>query len=321
MTGAGTAPPAAVAASSEQTQLGQGVRWDDRRFELLRVDILAHRFYRDQIRGDGSLVPVTTYRLPWPVGVVAPVKGEGGWLLGAGRGIVHLQPDGTYRVVHTEVAPPRSRMNDGGCDPHGRFWVGAVADDHRRGGGSLYRLSRDGQVDQVLDDLAIPNGIVWTEDGTTMYLADGGVGVVYAFTFSAADGSLSDQREHISVPPDIGVPDGMTIDASGDLWVAIWGGGRVHRYAPDGTLRDVVPIPAQQTTCCAFAGAAQNLLYVTTATEGWTDEERQSDPAAGLVYLVSPGAGGRSTAPFAPEPAWWATVPGAVGAAIVEGAA
>ena len=307
-----------MACTTEQTELGEGIRWDDRRFEVLRVDSVAGRLYRDRIRGDGSLEPVAVYRLPWPVGVVAPVRGEGGFLLGAGRGFVHLALDGTYRVVAGEVSPPQTRMNDGGCDPAGRFWAGALADDHHAGGGSLHRLDSSGRVQQVLDGLSIPNGIVWTEDGSTMYLADSGPGVVYAFDFAASEGSVSAQRVHITVPPDIGVPDGMTIDSTGDLWVAICGGGRVHRYTPDGTLREVFAIPAQQSTCCAFAGPAQNLLYVTTATEGWTDEQRRADPSAGLVYLLTPDAGGRSTAPFVPDPVWWESIEGDVGAAVME---
>ena len=98
----------------------------------------------------------------------------------------------------------------------------------------------------------------------------------------------------------------MTVDAAGDLWVAIYGGGRVNHYAPDGSLRHVYPIPARECTCCAFGGPGLHRLFVTTATEGWTDEQRRSDPAAGLVYRVDTDATGRPAAPFRPDPAWWA---------------
>lgn len=97
----------------------------------------------------------------------------------------------------------------------------------------------------------------------------------------------------------------MTVDAAGDLWVAIYGGARVNRYSPDGSLRDVHRVPAQQCTCCAFGGPGLHTLYVTTATESWTDEQRRTDPAAGLVYRIDTDATGRPAAPFIPAPAWW----------------
>jgi len=110
------------------------------------------------------------------------------------------------------------------------------------------------------------------------------------------------------VADDIGTPDGLTVDSAGDLWVAIYGGGQVRRYSPDGVLREVLAVPAAQTTSCAFAGARLDRLYVTTATEGWTDEERLAEPGAGLVYRFDTDVTGVPAAAFRPEPAWWATV-------------
>lgn len=97
----------------------------------------------------------------------------------------------------------------------------------------------------------------------------------------------------------------MTVDAAGDLWVAIFGGGRVHRYGPDGKLRQVLQVPAEQTTCCAFAGPRLDRLYVTTATEGWSDDQRRDQPDAGLVYRLDTDATGQPAAPFRPVGDWW----------------
>ena len=133
----------AVLCSTEQTQLGEGIRWDARRDEMLAVDILAGRVYRGRVRSDGSLERVRVYQLPETVGMITPVEGDDGWLLGAGRSFVYLAPDGTQRTI-AEVAPAGTRMNDGACDPKGRFWAGTLADDHHEGGGALYRLERDG---------------------------------------------------------------------------------------------------------------------------------------------------------------------------------
>ncbi len=114
----------------------------------------------------------------------------------------------------------------------------------------------------------------------------------------------------VTVPEDVGAPDGLTVDADGDLWVAIWGGGRVHRYSPAGELRQVLAVPAVETTSCAFAGPGLHRLYVTTATEDWTDDERRADPKAGLVYRFETDATGRPADPFRPDPAWWSSVMG-----------
>lgn len=297
----------AQACTVEQTQLGEGVRWDARRNELLRVDILAGRVFRDRVARDGTLVPVRVYEIPGTVGMIAPILGDDGWLLGAGRGFVHLLPGGLHRIIAT-VAPPGTRMNDGACDPQGRFWAGTVADDHHEGGGTLYRLDRDGRCEPVIDGLTISNGVGWSPDGSTMYLVDSGPGVIHAFAFDAALGSISGGRVLVDVPSDAGSPDGLTVDARGDLWVAIYGGGHVTRYAPDGTLRDVYGVPARQSTCCALGGPGLHSLYVTTATEGWTDEQRRAEPGAGLVYRRDTDTTGVPAAPFAPDPAWWRAV-------------
>jgi len=298
--------PAAVACTTEQTQLGEGARWDGRRGELLRVDIIAGRVQRDRVEVGGSLTPVATYDLPGTVGAVAPVDGDDGWLLAAGRGFLVLRPDGSQHVLG-QVASAGTRMNDGACDPQGRFWAGTLADDHRAGGGTLYRLDRDGRVEPVLEGLTISNGLGWSPDGGTMYLVDSGPRLVHAFDFDGERGTITQQRTLIAVPEDVGAPDGMTVDAAGDLWVAVYGGGQVRRYSPSGQLVDVVRIPAAQCTSCAFGGVGLDRLYVTTATEGWSDEQRRADPAAGIVYRIDTGARGEPAAPFRPEPAWWST--------------
>jgi sugar lactone lactonase YvrE len=299
--------PEPTAASTEQHVLGEGARWDDRRSELLRVDILEGRVHRDTIAADDSLVPVREYRVPGTVGAIAPIEGDEGWLLAAGRGFAHLAPNGVLRYI-VEVAPAQTRMNDAACDPQGRFWAGTLADDHHEGGGALYRLERDGRVEQVLDALTIANGLGWSPDGATMYLADSGPRVIHAFDFDGDTGTLANGRILLGVEEAVGTPDGLTVDAAGDLWVAIYGGGRVRRYSPDGGLREELHVPTRESTSCAFAGVGLHRLYVTTATENWADEQRRADPAAGLVYRFLTEATGRPANPFRPDPGWWTVV-------------
>lgn len=297
----------AVACTTEQNLLGEGARWDARRGELLRVDIMAGRVYRDRVDDDGGLVPVRTYQLRGTVGAITPVEGDEGWLLAAGRGFAHLSPDGAVRAL-VDVAPEGTRMNDAACDPQGRFWAGTKAHDNHVGGGALCRLDRDGHTELMLDGLTISNGLGWSPDGATMYLADTIPRVIHAFSFDGERGTISDGRVLVTVTGEGVGPDGMAVDAAGDLWVAIFGGGRVQRYSPDGELRQELHVPAAQTTSCAFAGPGLRRLYVTTATEDWSDEQRRAEPTAGLTYWMDTDATGRPAAPFRPEPAWWATV-------------
>jgi sugar lactone lactonase YvrE len=293
--------------TTEQTLLGEGARWDARRDELLRVDIVAGQVFRDRVTADGSLELVRTYSLDGTVGAIVPIDGDDGWLLAAGSGFAYLAPNGDVRVF-AEVVPDDSRMNDAVCDPQGRFWAGSLAHDHREGAGDLWRLDRDGSVMHVLDGLTIPNGIGWSLDCRTMYFIDSGPRLIRAFDFDEGAGTISNERVLVAVDESVGSPDGLTVDASGDLWVAVYDGGRVQRYAPDGTLKEEHPVPAAQTTSCAFAGPGLHRLYVTTATEDWSDDERLAEPTAGVVYHLDTDATGRPADPFRPDPTWWATV-------------
>ena len=293
-----------VPTSTQQFILGEGLRWDGRREELLGVDILAGQIYRGHIDHDGAVNLIRDYWVPGTVGALAPIDANDGWLLAAGRGFVLLRPDGLLCPL-AQVAPAGTRMNDGACDPQGRFWAGTLADDFRPGGGALYRFDQKGHTQVVLSDLTISNGLGWSPDGSIMYLADSGPRTVHAFRFNGDSGTISNGRVLITMTEEVGAPDGLTVDAGGDLWVAIYGGGRVHRYSPQGVLREVLSVPGAQCTSCAFAGPELNRLYVTTATEGWSDEQRSAEPAAGLVYRFDTDATGRPADPFRPDPKWW----------------
>jgi len=294
----------ATPVTTTQAELGEGVIWDDRRDELLHVDIPAGLMYRERVADDGSLVRVDTLDVHGSIGAVVPIERDDGWLVARDRGVAYLSPDGVIQPI-AELAPAGVRMNDAACDPQGRFWVGSIADVD--GGAALYRLDPDGRASLVREGLTISNGIDWSPDGLTMYLADSGPGVVHAFDFDER-GTIANERVFLALPEESGTPDGLTVDASGDVWVAIWGGGRVARYGADGTLREELPVPAVETTSCAFAGPGLNWLYVTTATEHWTDEQRRAAPGAGLLYRFETAATGRPAARFRPEPGWWARV-------------
>jgi sugar lactone lactonase YvrE len=295
----------AVACTTRQDALGEGIRWDARRDELLRVDIPAGLVYRERVADDGSLVAVRTYDVGGSVGAINPIDGDDGWLLALDQGIAHLAPDGVVRPL-LDLAPPDVKMNDAACDPQGRLWAGTISD--RDGAAALYRLDADGRSEIVVEGLTISNGLGWSLDGRTMYLADSTPGTVTAFDFDGERGTVANARVLIRLAEEEGMPDGLTVDAEGDLWIAIWGGSSVRRYGPDGALRGELRVPAVETTSCGFAGRGLTRLYVTTATENWTEAQRRAEPGAGRVYRFETDAVGQPAAAFRPDPDWWASV-------------
>jgi len=179
------------------------------------------------------------------------------------------------------------RMNDGACDPQGRFYCGSMAYDARSGAGSLWRIDPDRSVHRVLRDLTIPNGLVWSADGSTVLHVDTPRGVVDRYDFDAHAGTFHDRRVHAEVSG--GAPDGICLDAEGGVWVALWGGSAVHRYDATGQLSAVVQVGARQVTSCAFGGEGFDRLLITTSR---LDLPPGEDAAAGAVFVVEPGVRG-----------------------------
>jgi sugar lactone lactonase YvrE len=278
--------PSVIAWSPETGLLSEGPRWHEERQELLWVDIVGHGFYRATLTTDGRLDELHTTELDRHPGAVAPVAG-GGYVLAAGQGFLFVDEAGSiHELAQPEAAHVQVRMNDGACDPQGRFWAGTMAYDESPGAGTLYRLELDGSCSTVLTGLTISNGIDWSPDGTVMYLSDSGTGSVDAFDFDGATGAISGRRTLVQVEQPGVSPDGLIVDEQGDLWVAMWEGWAVHRYAPDGSLRDTVPIPVAQTTACAFGGSDRSILFVTTAREGLDAAALERQPDAGAVFAV-----------------------------------
>jgi sugar lactone lactonase YvrE len=274
--------------------LGEGARWDPAGGRLYWVDIVAPALhvYDPATDSDGA-VPVDRY-----LGAIAP-RESGGLISAVQEGFATLDPmTGAVNLLAAVHASDSGlRMNDGNCDPQGRFWAGSMAFDERPGAGSLYRLDPDGSVVEMLTDVTISNGIVWSPDEATVYYIDTPTRRVDAFSFDPHEGTIRDRRPSVSLPPGPGSPDGMTIDADGCLWVALYGGSAVHRYTPAGVLDAVVPVPATATTCCAFGGADLDVLYVTTAAKG--TPPGAVEPHAGGLFAVDPGVRGLPTTPYA----------------------
>jgi sugar lactone lactonase YvrE len=296
-----TATPTGLAPATH----GEGPTWDADRQELLWVDITAGQVRRATIGADGALVEVAVHEVPGTVGVVVPAA-PGGWLLGAGPGVTHLTADGDPRVLielPDEGGSEESggtRMNDGGCDRAGRFFTGTMAFDERPGAGALYRVDLDGTVTTVLDGLTVSNGIGFSPDDRTVYLSDSGAAVVWAFDYELATGAFGRRRVVLdfSDHPDSGIADGLTVDDEGCLWTALWGGGQVRRFSPDGELLAVVDVATDNTSSCAFAGPGRDLLVISTSQHGLPEEARATQPDAGRLFTVRPGVSGAAAFPY-----------------------
>ena len=270
---------------------GEGPVWSAAWPGLRLVDMLAGDVLT--LRPDGGVDR-------WHVGSVAaalrPRRG-GGAVVAVERGFLLQDTDGTERRLDELWSDDALRMNEGGCDPDGRFWCGSMAYDKTSGAGSVYRLDPDGSTRRVFGDVTISNGLEWSPDGSLAYYNDTPTHRVSVFDYDAEEG-LSGRRTFVDVLVDgePGNPDGLTVDAEGGVWTAVYGAGAVNRYAPDGMLDAVVEIGAAQVTACTFGGDDLATLFVTTSREDLAEGE---DPLAGSVFAVVPGVRGRPVREFA----------------------
>ncbi|MGW9350537.1 SMP-30/gluconolactonase/LRE family protein [Nocardiopsis flavescens] len=273
--------------SADRFELGEGLRLHGA--DLLVVDILAGRLLRLDPSSPGPAREVASLEVP--LGAVAPVRGRpGAYVAAAGTGVALLGAGGVERWLGRpeDGAAAPMRMNDGCCDPHGRFWAGSMAYDGTTGAGSLYRTDPGGRVTRVLDGYTVPNGPAFTADGTRMYLADSAAGRIDAYDVSP-DGVPGGRTVFARLAE--GSPDGMQVDDAGHLWVAVWGAGRVHRYDPDGALERVVGVPAAQPTSVCVVDGPEPRLFVSSASVGLA----RPGPGDGAVFSFPAGA----TAPAA----------------------
>ena len=279
----------------DRLELGEGARWLDGRVVL--VDLLRGRLLAaDPARASLDVLA----ELDVPLGAVAPIQGApNSWIAAAGTGVCILTGVGTASVTVdwiSRITPGSSsssplRVNDATADAAGRFWFGTMAYDATENAGSLYRVDRDGTVTQVLDRISIPNGPVFTEDGTTMYLADTARGLVYRYRVDPETGELSARElfaDFAELVGFAGAPDGMTVDREGGVWIACWGDGTVRRYLADGTASRVVRLPAGQPASVCLGGPDGRLLHITTARYG-LNPPGEHDGAIFTVPVDVPG--------------------------------
>ena len=272
-----------------QAALGEGALWNPETKQLYWVDIEGRALHIfDPATGQDRHLP-TGKR----VGTVVPMHG-GNVLVALQTGIYRLDTTtGALTRLADPITDENLRFNDGKCDPAGRFWVGTFDLQQRPHAGTLYRFDPDGRTHVMLRHITNSNGIAWSLDRRTMYYIDTPTMAVQAFDYDNASGEIDDPRVIIRFPTGRGGPDGMTIDAEGKLWVAVWGGGCVHRYDPaTGVLLQVVAVPAPFTSSCAFGGPELKTLFITSARGGLPLQQLAEFPLSGNVFAAQPGVAG-----------------------------
>lgn len=273
------------------TEHGEGPFWDSRRGRLLVVDML-----RGAVVSVEGSVEVARHEIG---GVTATVRARrgGGFVIATERGFQFLSAD--FVPEGEEIAAfadPSLRMNDGGCDPQGRFYCGTMAYAQTPGAGTLYRLDNDRSVHRVLEGVTISNGLQWHPDGGHVYYNDTPTGRVDRYDFDPATGRFGRRHTFVDLEPDVGLPDGMALDEAGGVWVALWGGAAVHRYDSAGKLTERIELPVRQVTACTFGGPDGTTLYITTSR---LDLDDGAEPAAGAVFAAETGVRGAIQHEFA----------------------
>ncbi|MBU9720097.1 MULTISPECIES: SMP-30/gluconolactonase/LRE family protein [Bacillaceae] len=268
----------------QKATLGEGPCWDADQGVLYWVDIMKKRIHIfSPSKGVNETIQLEEY-----VGAVVVKEGEG---------LLVALTDGIYELDKktddiTPVALPigedsDTRFNDGKCDPMGRFWAGTMHFDGDEHKGNLYCLMNNQELKKRIGGVTISNGLAWDVDLNKMYFNDSPTRNVYQFDYNSESGEITNQKVAIKIPKDAGIPDGMTIDNDGMLWVACWGGGHVlHCNPKTGEIVSKIEVPATNVTSCTFGGEKMDELYITTARLGISEEELKKEPNAGGLFRM-----------------------------------
>jgi sugar lactone lactonase YvrE len=264
--------------TAPRCRLGEGPLWSDRQQALFWVDILGQSVFRLRLED----AQVARWDMPEMIGWLIEREHGAGFVAGFQSGFAYLELDPLRirPIANPEPECTDHRMNDAKADVHGRIWAGTMPVAADRPTGALYRLDAQGRVTCWDRGYIVTNGPAFSADGRFAYHNDSGRALVYRFELDA-DGGLCNRSVFLEFGPQDGKPDGMTVDAEGGLWIAMWGGARVSRFTPDGLCDRSIGLPASQITSCCFAGPALDRLFVTSASEGVRDE-----PLAGSLFEV-----------------------------------
>lgn len=287
-------------------ELGEAVMWHPDLARVLWVDIDLARFHwfdplTDRVGSCSLDARPGAFVIRRDGGLV--VADERGFAFVDGPSLTSVISGRTDRLAIERRIPldlgPGHRCNDGAADPAGSFWVGTMADDERPGEGIMLRLSPDGTLTEVFDDLACSNGIDWSPDGRTMYYIDSATFRVDTFPFDPETSRIGERAPLIAFDPSVSDPDGLTVDEEGGIWVGLWRASIVAHYRPDGTLDRTVTVDATQVTKPTFGDDDLASLYIVCASRGLSDKDLAEQPLAGGLFMARPGIRGRVPHRFA----------------------
>ncbi|QGQ98059.1 SMP-30/gluconolactonase/LRE family protein [Paenibacillus psychroresistens] len=277
--------------------LGEGPCWDAAAQVFYWVDIEQMKLHIHDPKEQSNRFIQFTQR----VGAAVP-RASGGFILAMENGFysLDLETEMVTAIVDPEEGITWNRFNDGKCDAAGRFWAGTMSTNGQLEQGALYCLDTDLSCRKVLENVSISNGIAWSPDNQIMYFIDSTTYEVVAFDFVLAEGTISNKRVVVRIPDGGGLPDGMTSDAEGMLWVAQWDGWQVSKWNPHtGELLEIVRVPVAKTSSCSFGGEALDTLYITTASVDIGPEGDPTQPLAGSVFAIKTNVTGAPTYSFA----------------------
>jgi sugar lactone lactonase YvrE len=265
-------------------ELGEGALWDEEASELLTIDMISGAVNRTAF---GAEQPESRRQIVGDYVGAVLLADRPGFVAITVSGLELVGPEETT-ALGTVLTDTALRLNDAACDSRGRVWVGSTHVEVRPGLGGLHVWSTEHGATVAAEGLTLPNGIGWSPDDDTLYLADSGRSVVLSAAFDADSGRIGPLSELFTV--DGGEPDGLCVAADGTLWVAIWDGGRVEHRSPDGRLIESLPVPVSRPTSCALLPGIG--LAITTARFGLDADELATQPAAGhLLVARGDGAG------------------------------
>lgn len=273
-----------------KAQLGEGAFWNHRSQELFWVDIEGQQLHiYDPASKSNRSLPT-----PSKIGTVVP-QTDSTAVVALVDGIYIMNTNNGELEVLSEVEKEMTynRFNDGKCDPNGNLWVGSMHYDQNQPLASVYKIAPWGNTTKMIDSVTISNGLVWTKDASIFYYIDTPTGTIQAYDFNRARATISNKRTAVAIPDSLGFPDGMAIDAEDKLWVGLWNGSAIGRFDPvSGELISKIEVPAQNVTACAFGGPNLDKLYITTASIGMTDAQKNQYPLAGSLFVANPGVKG-----------------------------
>jgi sugar lactone lactonase YvrE len=268
-------------------ELGEGPYWVPEASFLIWVDIERGLLHRTHVPSGQTVTDDLG-----EVSAAFPALDGGILTIGGNRLTLRAGALGGGVITRTIAEVPAReglRFNDAAVDPAGRVWAGTMHKGETEPLGELYRLDAGGKLTTVIEGVTVSNGMGWSPDGSRMYYADSPTRRVDIFDYDPATGDAFKRRVFVDLSRVEGVPDGLTVDADGYVWVAMWGGGVLRRFTPDGQQDAVLPVPVSQPTSCAFGGPGFTDLYVTTARVGLTESELATQPLAGRLLRIQPG--------------------------------